>query len=304
MFQCVNSDCGACLNRRFYYVLFTAFLSCLLFGCAASETFNPGAEIVLVSREDGSGTRGAFVDVTGIRAEDSNGQTVDLTSIEAIIANGTNIVMTIVAQNPYAIGYISLGSLNGTVKALDIDGTEISVETIQSGDYRLSRPFIAATRSDVSPAARDFLNFIRSGAGREVIQNAKYVAVSDSAYEVTNGLSGKVVIGGSSSVSPVMEKLKEAYRVLNPGVEIEIQQSDSTTGMLNAAEGILDIGMASRPLKDSEKEALFPIEIAHDGIAVIVNRENPLESVSFDQVKAIFEGLALTWDDVSVAPPR
>lgn len=291
------------MGRRRGFILLTVLLACLLCGCAAPETFQSGSEIVLISREDGSGTRGAFIDAAGIRTQDSDGRTIDLTSIEAIVANGTNIVMTTVAQNPYAIGYISLGSLNETVKALTIDGTEISVETIQSGAYRLSRPFIVAARSELSPAVSDFLDFILSGEGAAVIHDAKYVAVSNGAYEATDGLTGKVVIGGSSSVSPVMEKLKEAYRILNPNVEIEIQQSDSTTGLLNTAEGILDIGMASRLLTDSEKETLVPIEIAQDGIAVIVNRLNPIEAIRFDQIKDIFEGLILTWDEVDAVFP-
>ena len=205
--------------------------------------------------------------------------------------------MTTVAGNRCAVGYISLGSLNETVKPLKIDGVEISVESIHSDEYKLARPFTVAYRGELSETARDFLDFVLSDAGQAGVASAKYVPVSSGDYRTDGGRSGKIVIGGSSSVAPVMEKLKEAYRALNPGVEIEVQPSDSTTGALNAIEGIVDLAMASRELKGSEREALTPVAIARDGIAVIVHRDNPIESITLAQLRAVFTGELLSWNE-------
>ena len=202
------------------------------------------------------------------------------------------------AQDEYAIGYISLGSLDDSVKAVKIDGSEATAENIKNGSYKISRPFNIATKEDLSDAAQDFEDFILSTEGQKVVEDNKYIPLDDVSDYKSNGASGKVVVAGSSSVSPVMEKLKEAYQAVNSDVEVEIQTSDSTTGMQNAIDGVCDIGMASRELKDSEKEAgLTPTVIAMDGIAVVVNNDNPTDELSSDQVKSIFTGDVLTWDE-------
>lgn len=263
----------------------------------AGSDWDDTRDITVVSREDGSGTRGAFVELFGIE-EEVNGEKVDMTTEEANITNSTSVMMSTVAQDEYAIGYISLGSLDDSVKAVKIDGSEATAENIKNGSYKISRPFNIATKEDLSDAAQDFEDFILSTEGQKVVEDNKYIPLDDVSDYKSNGASGKVVVAGSSSVSPVMEKLKEAYQAVNSDVEVEIQTSDSTTGMQNAIDGVCDIGMASRELKDSEKEAgLTPTVIAMDGIAVVVNNDNPTDELSSDQVKSIFTGDVLTWDE-------
>ena len=263
----------------------------------AGSDWDNTRDITVVSREDGSGTRGAFVELFGIE-EEVNGEKVDMTTEEANITNSTSVMMSTVAQDEYAIGYISLGSLDDSVKAVKIDGSEATAENIKNGSYKISRPFNIATKEDLSDAAQDFEDFILSTEGQKVVEDNKYIPLDDVSDYKSNGASGKVVVAGSSSVSPVMEKLKEAYQAVNSDVEVEIQTSDSTTGMQNAIDDVCDIGMASRELKDSEKEAgLTPTVIAMDGIAVVVNNDNPTDELSSDQVKSIFTGDVLTWDE-------
>ena len=273
---------------------------------AAAETTTEAAKdsalegpITVISREDGSGTRGAFIELFGIEVKNDAGEKVDMTTDDAEITNSTSVMMTSVAGNTEAIGYISLGSLNDTVKAVKIDGAEATVDNIKSGTYKIARPFNIATKGEVSDVAQDFIKDIMSEDGQKVVEDNGYISQgNDGAYE-SAGLSGKVVVGGSSSVTPVMEKLKEAYVALNPDVTIEVQQSDSTTGMTSAIEGVCDIGMASRDLKDSEIEkGLTGTTIAMDGIAVIVNNDSPVEELSSDSVKGIYTGEITDWADV------
>ena len=273
---------------------------------AAAETKTEAAKdsalegpITVISREDGSGTRGAFIELFGIEVKNDAGEKVDMTTDDAEITNSTSVMMTSVAANTEAIGYLSLGSLNDTVKAVKIDGAEATVDNIKSGTYKIARPFNIATKGEVSDVAQDFIKYIMSEDGQKVVEDNGYISQgNDGAYE-SAGLSGKVVVGGSSSVTPVMEKLKEAYVALNPDVTIEVQQSDSTTGMTSAIEGVCDIGMASRDLKDSEIEkGLTGTTIAMDGIAVIVNNDSPVEELSSDSVKGIYTGEITDWADV------
>ena len=266
---------------------------------AENGNFDTASSIAVYSGEDGSGTRGAFIELFGIEEKDASGEKVDNTTVEAIITNSTDVMLTSVAGDAYAIGYVSLGSLNDTVKAAKIDGAEATVENIKSGTYTIARPFNIATNGEVSEAASDFINYIMSAEGQTVITENGYIGDDAAAAFTSNGAEGKVVVGGSSSVSPVMEKLIEAYKAVNANVEIELQTSDSTTGMTGAADGTLDIGMASRELKDSETEAgLTATKIAMDGIAVIVNLDNPTEDLSSEAVKSIFTGETTTWDAV------
>ena len=260
-----------------------------------SDGFDTSSDITVVSREDGSGTRGAFIELFGVQQEE-NGEKVDMTTEEAVIANSTAVMMTTVAGDDYAIGYASLGSLDDTTKALKVDGVEPSVDTIKDGSYKISRPFNIATKDNVSDVAQDFINYIMSDDGQKVIEDNGYISVSDGKFE-SNGAKGKIVVAGSSSVTPVMEKLKEAYLAVNKEAEIEVQESDSTTGMTAAMEGTCDIGMASRELKDSESE-LKATAIAMDGIAVIVNKNNTLDDITSDQVKDIYLGNVTGWDEL------
>lgn len=282
-----------------------------LAGCGSSEkpgdaaggedqaAFDTAKEITVVTREEGSGTRSAFVELTGILTEDEAGNETDLTVADADVSMQTGALMTQVAGDEYSIGYISVGSLNETVKALSVDGAEPSAENIKSGAYPISRPFNIATKGDLSPAAQDFMNYIMSAEGQEIVSANGYIQINDSAaaFAGTNP-SGKVVVAGSSSVTPLMEKLQEAYAALNGNVEIEIQQSDSSTGMANAIAGTCDIGMASRELKDAEKAELTGTPIAVDGIAVIVNNVNPLQNLTMAQIKDIYIGTHTVWDNV------
>ena len=256
--------------------------------------------ITVVSREDGSGTRGAFIELFGVEEKDADGNKVDNTTEEAEITNNTAVMMSTVAGNVDAIGYISLGSLNDSVKAVKIDGVEATAENIKSGEYKVSRPFNIATNGEVSDVAQDFIDYILSPEGQAVIEENGYISVDDVKDAESTQPEGKVVVAGSSSVTPVMEKLKEAYAEVNPNAEIEIQQSDSTTGMTSAIDGICDIGMASRELKDEELEAgLTSTTIANDGIAIIVNNDNPTDDLSVDQVKSIYVGETTTWGDLT-----
>ena len=257
-------------------------------------------EISVVSREDGSGTRGAFIELFGIEQKDESGEKVDYTTDEAIITNNTSVMMTTVADDEYAIGYVSLGSLNDTVKALMVDGAKASEENIKNGTYKVSRPFNIATKGDVSEVTQDFIDFILSKEGQEVVSENKYIALDVAESYAGNKPAGKIVIAGSTSVTPLMEKLKEAYLAINTNAEIQIQTNDSTTGMTMTKEGTCDIGMASRELKDAEiAEGLKGTVIATDGVAVIVNKANTLDDITSDQVKNIYMGEVLTWDEIA-----
>lgn len=256
--------------------------------------------INVISREDGSGTRSAFVELMGIEEENSDGEKMDMTTENAQIINSTSAVMTTVAGDTAAIGYISLGSLNDTVKAISVNGVEATPENVKSGDYVVSRPFNIVTKDDISEVAQDFVNFILSTEGQAVVSEEGYIAIDGvEAYEGTQP-SGKVVVGGSSSVTPVMEKLKEAYAQVNPNAEIEVQQTDSTTGVTSTNDGLYDIGMASRDLKDDEVAlGLTGTVIATDGIAIIVNNENPVSDLSSDQIKSIYTGEIEDWSELN-----
>lgn len=266
---------------------------------AAAEMPKAEGPINVVSREDGSGTRGAFIELFGIEEKNDAGEKMDMTTLDAEITNSTSVMMTTIAGNTSAIGYISLGSLNDTVKAVKIDGAEATVDNIKSGDYKIARPFNIAVKDGVSEAAQDFIKYIMSEQGQAVVEENGYISQGNEGTYEASGMSGKVVVGGSSSVTPVMEKLAEGYKALNPEITIEVQQSDSTTGMTSAAEGVSDIGMASRELKDSELEGgLTPTVIAMDGIAVIVNNDSPVENLTSENVKAIFTGEVTDWSEI------
>jgi len=287
------------MKKSFIVMSLTVILAMLASVTVFAADFDPSKDISVISREEGSGTRGAFIELFGIEQKNDKGEKIDMTTEEAIISNSTNVVMTSVASDPYAIGYISLGSLNDTVKALKIDDAEATVKNIRDGSYKIFRPFNVAYKGQLSAVAQDFVNFIMSADGQAVVEEAGYIKVDDNAAPFSSANpAGKVVVAGSSSVTPVMEKLKEAYLKINTAAEIEIQMSDSTTGMTSAMDGICDLGMASRELKESELAVLTPLVIANDGIAVIVNNNNPIEGLTSEQVKGIFTGEITSWSEL------
>lgn len=283
------------MKKNVVKFLTAAMIGTTVFASAVSAA--PSGTITVVSREDGSGTRGAFIELFGIQ-EEQDGEKVDMTTMDASVTNSTSVMMTTVAGDENAIGYISLGSLNDTVKAVKIDGAEASAENVANDTYKVSRPFNIVTGEEISETAQDFVNYIMSEEGQQIVEDNGYIKEDAEAEPYEGGeVSGKIVIAGSSSVTPVMEKLSEAYQALNKDVTIEVQQSDSTTGVNSTAEGICDIGMVSRELKDEEGElGLTAQVIARDGIAVIVNKDNDLEDLTTEQVKSIFTGETTEWE--------
>lgn len=272
-----------------------------LAACGSSNDggFDPSQKITVVSREDGSGTRGAFIELFGIEEKMDDGTKADRTTEEASIAGNTATMMTTVANSEYAIGYVSLGSLNDTIKALEIDGAKASQDSVKNGTYKIVRPFNIVTQSKISDIAEDFIKFILSTEGQKVVSENGYIALEGATNFSSNNASGKIIVAGSSSVSPVMEKLKEAYVAINKGAEIEIQTSDSSTGVASVINGTSDIGMASRELNDSEtKEGVSSTVIAQDGIAVIVNNASPLTGLTSEQINKIFTGDVNNWDGI------
>ncbi len=270
-------------------------------GAEGTTAAGSGAAINVLSREDGSGTRGAFIELFGIQEENESGEKVDMTTADAGITNSTSVMMSSVANDVNAIGYISLGSLNDTVKAVKIDGAEASVENVENGTYGIVRPFnIVVKEGEIKPVAQDFINYVMSADGQAVVEDTGYIAVSDQPAFTSDNSEGKIVIGGSSSVSPVMEKLAESYEAVNPKADVELQTTDSTTGVSSTVEGSYDIGMASREIKEEETaQGVVGMKIAQDGIAVVVNNENTVEELSSDQVKGIFTGEITAWDEVN-----
>lgn len=290
--------------KKTIYAVLSAITLAVLGGtlfAAPKKNKNFGKKsVVLISREEGSGTRGAFVELFGIEMKNAEGKKVDFTSEEADITNSTEVMLTSVAGNKYAIGYVSLGSLNKTVKALKIEGVSPSVASIKNGTYKISRPFNIVTKeTGLSENASDFIRFILSSDGQAIVEANGYISATQNPAYIATGKKGKITVAGSSSVTPVMEKLAEAYEKLNPEIKIEVQMSDSTTGVNSALNGVCEIGMASRELKDSEKaKGALQTKIAIDGIAVIINKENPTESASIQSVKDLYIGTISKWGDV------
>ena len=277
------------------------FFSVLLLGCDSKKEFSKDNNITVLSREEGSGTRGAFIELFGIEKKNSSGEKIDYTTDEAMVTNSTSVMMTSIASDMYGIGYVSLGFLNDSVKGLKIDGVFPSVENIKLGEYKIVRPFnIVTTNKELSESAKDFINFILSNQGQSVISENGFISISDlSDYDVKKIKFEKVVVSGSSSVSPVMEKIKELYQVYQPNSLVEIQQTDSTTGITSILNEICDIGMSSRNLKSSEiSNGALQTLIAQDGIAVVINKSNPLDSVSTKQVCDVFTGNTLKWNEL------
>lgn len=267
-------------------------------GCFDKSGFEKNNSINVISREDGSGTRGAFVDLFEIRQKYDDGRIKDLTTKEAVITKQTDVMMTSVSMDKYAIGYISMGSQNDTVKNVSIDNIAPTAENVQDRSYPIYRPFIIATKEEMSDISKDFVDFILSKQGQEIV-NDTYINIDNNAPEYNNkNLSGKIVVAGSSSVSPLMEKLIEAYCDINPNATIELQTNDSSSGMQAAIEGTCDIAMSSRDLKESEKSKLQEVTIALDGIIIIINHENVIDSLKKEDVRKIFTGEFVDWSDV------
>lgn len=297
------------MKKRIFAILTLAAITAMMAGCGSSNDSGNGSGaadggsdlgmITVVSREDGSGTRGAFIELMGIEQKDADGNKTDMTTVDAMITNKTDVMLSTIAGDPAAIGYVSLGSLNDNVKALQIDGAEATAENVKSGTYKVARPFNIATKGEPTGVAKDFINYILSADGQKIVSE-DYISISDdaAAFE-TDGSSGKIVVGGSSSVFSLMEKLAEGYEAINGAAEIEVQSSDSTAGMSGAADGTFDIGMASRALKDDEAAQLTGTVIANDGIAVIVNNENAISGLTSEQVQKIYTGEITDWSEVA-----
>ncbi len=285
--------------KRMKVLTLSVGISLLLFGCGHDEVWEAKNDITIVAREDGSGTRGAFTELFELEQE-VDGKKLDMTTLEAQITNSTAVSIGTVAEDEYAIGYISYGSLNQSVKPLAIDGAEISEENIKSGEYKIARPFNIVTKTyKDNPELADFIQFILSRDGQRVVSEAGFVSLETTAEYESQGLAGKIVVGGSSSVTPVMEKLIEAYEKLNPEMAMELQSTDSTTGVTATLEGGYDVGMISRDIKHSEESrGLSATVVAVDGIAIIVNKLNDLDGLSSEQVQKIYLGDALNWDEV------
>lgn len=277
------------MKRTIAVMLALIMVITALTGCGGANT-----DISVISREEGSGTRDAFVEIMGIKVDDK-----DNTTANAEISSSTSVVITTVSGNENAIGYVSMGSLNDTVKAISVDGAKATVENVKSGDYKVARPFNIVTGKNVSDLAKDFISFIMSEDGQNIIEEEGYIKIADGAekYNKSTGLSGRIVLAGSTSVAPVMDVLADAYKDINPDVEIEIQQTGSGAGITSTIEGACDIGMSSRDLKDEETaKGVSQTKIAMDGIAVIVNLENSVEDLSSEQIRQIFTGELTTWE--------
>ena len=282
------------MKRRLY--AFMGLLLVMLLTSCYDKSFTDNGDIATVAREGGSGTRSAFSDLFHLIEKQDNGNKTDITTEEAIIVNKTGVMMANVASDKYAIGYISLGSLSDTVKAVKIEGVEPSVENIKNGSYTIARPFYIAAKKDLSIQGQDFTDFILSKEGQKIIEEYNYIPFVEAPEPyVSKGIKGNLIVAGSSSVTPVMEKLKEAYEKLNQELAIEIQQNDSTTGLQSCISGICDIAMSSRELTDNELKELIPVKIALDGIVIIVNNENPIEGLTKEQVREIFTREVTTW---------
>lgn len=256
-------------------------------------------KISVVSREDGSGTRGAFIELFGIEVKNDKGDKVDKTIKSAEVTNSTAVMLQTIQGDERAIGYVSLGSMSDSVKALKVDGETASVANVKSGDYKVSRPFNIVTGKKTNAAAKDFIAFINSKEGQAVVDKEGYVSEDATKSYTKSDVSGKIVVAGSSSVTPVMQKIAEAYKKVNSDVKVEVQESDSTTGITSTIQGVCNIGMASRELEPEEKaKGIKSQEIARDGIAIIVNNANGLDSISSDQVKQIYTGKITKWSEI------
>ncbi len=283
--------------KRIMTLGIVSVISMSMMTACAKKVGEANTKITVISREDGSGTRGAFVELFGIEEKDEAGNKVDKTVVTAEITNSTNVMLTTVAGNKNAIGYVSLGSLNETVKAVKIDGAEATIENIKNGNYKVSRPFNIVTKNEVSELADDFINFIMSQEGQSIVEDKGYISEGNTGAFQSTKVEGKIVIDGSTSVYPVMEKLVEGYKKLNENATVELQQSDSSTGVSGAIKGTFDIGMASRELKASET-GVRTTTIAIDGIAVVVNKESEVNSLTTEQVKDIYKGKVTEWSEV------
>ena len=276
--------------------VFSAIMAVVVMGMSLAGCGNAGSTITVISREEGSGTRSAFIELVGVEEKDADGNKVDKTTESALIQSSTDVVLTHVASDKTAIGYISLGSLNDTVKALQIDGVDATPENVKDGKYTVVRPFNIAVDGEPTGVVADFINFILSDDGQKVVEDSDYITVSSGSFSTDNS-EGKIVVSGSSSVTPVMEKLAEAYKGINTKAVIEVQQTDSSSGMKAVLEGTCDIGMASRELKDDETK-LKAIEIAKDGIAIVINKDNAINSLTKAQVKDIYTGAVTDWSEI------
>lgn len=294
------------MKRKFLALLAVAVLGVTAFtGCGNSEAqaaeggFNTSRGITVVSREDGSGTRTAFIEITGVQARDADGNNRDFTTLDAEIANGTSLVIGSVAGNEYAMGYISLGSLNDNVRAINVNGAAPTSANVQSGAYPLFRTFYVSVQNDLDSATQSFIDFMLSQEGQAVV-SGNYIPVSANAPAFAGeNPGGTIVVAGSTSVAPLMERLREAYIAINPNVNIEINVQGTSAGIQASINGTAQIGMSSRALNATELESVNAIAIAYDGLAVIVNNANPLADITTEEIRQIFVGELTRWNEIN-----
>lgn len=274
----------------------------ILSGCVSSDAgvSNDENTIMVISREDGSGTRKAFSELFGLQQKNNDGTATDLTTEYSAVTNSAAVMMASVAGNPNAIGYLSLGTPCSLVKTVNIDNVSPTVKNIKNGSYNVCRPFIAATPGEQSDTVKDFLSFITSEQGCAIAEQNSFVGINDSEY-IKNFSKGEITVSGSSSVMPLMQKFKEAYKIINPDVKITIHQSDSSSGIAAVLDGVCDIGMLSRLPTESElKKGIIPTVIAIDGIAVILNRSNPINNLTSEQIRKIYSGETTCWQEITI----
>ncbi|HBC29891.1 MAG TPA: phosphate ABC transporter substrate-binding protein [Clostridiales bacterium] len=279
-------------------------LSMVFAGCTQETPGTPAADfdfdkdITVVARDAASGTRGAFHEIMNIIVKENDTE-VDKLVVGALEFDGTDKVITAIEGDKYGIGYISLGSVSERIKAVAVDGVEPTVENVRSGSYSVSRPFLLVTKGTESKLVKDFLKFTESAEGQAITNEMKFIGAIDAPGEYTaSGMSGTIKVAGSTSVAPLMEKLQEAYNELNPDVTFETQAQGSSQGIKAAIDGSYDIGMASRELKAEEASELNRYVLAIDGIAVIVNNENPKSDLAADDITNIYIGEITKWNEV------
>ena len=285
------------MNRKLCVIAMLIICVIAFCGCGNDEdTVGVQGEVSLITREDGSGTRDAFAELLGI--VDENGY--DLISDTAEVTNSTAVMITSVMGNPYALGYISLGSLCDEVKVLSVDGVKPSAENVKSGDYKVARTFnVVYKDGELSATAEDFMKFVLSAEGQQIVEETGFISAVDGESYTPSGITGKVTLAGSTSVAPVIEAMADKYKELNPDVTIEIQQTGSSAGISSTLEGVCDIGMSSRELKDTELNELKCVEIAMDGIVLIVNHENLINNLSSEEINRLYTVEILKWEELN-----
>lgn len=276
----------------FKKIFLTLGLLAILTSCSSQKTNvkeTDNFDISVISREDGSGTKKSFIEQMGLIKNGEDGGYIDMTTDDAVVVNSTNNAIKAVELDKTAIAYISLASLDDSVKAVKIEGVNPSRENIESGDYKLQRPFSLAYREDsMTDLSKDFLEFIKSKDAKDLIEGEDLIALSNDKEYKSKNLEGKLTITGSSSLKSIVDKLSQKYESLNENVDVEVLSNESLTGLRNVSDGVVDIAMVSNKVED---ESLNSEIFAIDGIAIIVNKENDLiNDLNISELRSIYKG--------------